>query len=52
MFGVPDKKKIKKAFIVFRIRLAGIEASAKPNKVDARLDNIEQLIKDLSQAFD
>ena len=52
MFGAPDKGKIKEAFIGFRKRLAVIEISVEPKKVNARLGNIEQLIKDLSQAFD
>ena len=51
MFGI-DKKAIKKAFVGFHERLAAIEASTKSEKKDVRLDNIEQLIKDLSQAFD
>jgi len=51
MFGI-DKKKIKAAFVGFDQRLAAIEASTKPKEKDVRLDNIEQLIKDLSQAFD
>ena len=51
MFGI-NKDKIKKAFVGFHERLAAIEASTKPKEKDVRLDNIEQLIKDLSQAFD
>lgn len=50
MFG-PDKDKIKQAFMGFNQRLAAIEADTKCEKEDARLSNIEQMIKDLGKAF-
>jgi len=51
MFGI-DKDKIKEAFKGFHQRLAAIQADTNCQKEDMRLDNIEQLITDLSQAFD
>ncbi len=53
MFGI-DKGKIKEAFIRFRKQIAIIKQSKTEweSEVDVRLENIEQLIEDLSQAFD
>ena len=49
MFG---KNKIKAALVGFEQRLSEIEKSAAPKNIEARLSNLEKMVKDLSQAFD
>ena len=48
MFG---KNKIKAALVGFEQRLSEIEKSGDPKKIEARLSNLEKMVKDLSQAF-